>query len=240
MTRLLFQQLGQLVRQDGEDFLFHFRFGQLPVRFQHHAHALGGFGRLAGVLLEADGQGADDEGGSQHNEERHGVARFIGVDRKARCGEQKVEEQHAHDGPHHAVRPMGGAHGHRQQPQQIDHDDIGVGKPQMGEQETDGRAHAHGGKEHRAVQQQPLPVEFGRLPGHVGFGAVIGNDVIIQVRGVSHQTVRQRFFSPQKTAYRVGLADHHAGNIGQPGVFRDLVGHVVPDHRIQLRAKLLR
>ena len=110
----------------------------------------------------------------------------------------------------------------------------------MGKQKTDQRAKAQSNQRNPSIYHSPFSIAFRRFPGHIHPGSVVGNDEIVQIGRIVDQTVCQRPLPAEQAAHRIGLADHDTGNIGQSGIFGDLIRNIVSNRRFYFGAQLFR
>ena len=151
-----------------------------------------------------------------------------------RRGEEEVEDQHTSHGREHIARPGGGGHGGQQYRQQIDGDDVRLGKADPGK----GIAQ-HGGRRKDTQGNDQVPQSRPKIysprypPGAVGgIRMDVRDDVDVDIRRIGGKLVRQGGLAPGMLPGHGASADDDLRHPGEPGVLGDLVGHIIPKDRL--------
>ena len=236
------RQLMQLGLGNLKDFLLRSCLLQHLVGFEQQVCPVGCPGGLLDLTFQPVGQSADNQRRHNHNKEGHGRAVLVDPQGKPGAGEEEIEHHHTAHCGQNITAPGGGCHGGQQHRQQIDGDDIRFRKAHPGKGVAHHRGKAQNPQRHRPVPQKGRQAAFSS--GFLGtVGAVhvgIRDNMDVHVRRHGDELFRQGRLAPGVLPCRRASSDDDFCHSGQPGVLRDLIGHVVAEHRLHRRAQTLR
>ena len=195
------------------------------------------------MVFQFDGERACDQCSQKHDQKCDQITAVIGHQSIFRVCKQEIEHKNADKGGNQAVNPVLCDDGGHQHAQNVDGDDIYLGKAEAvkeradetrSNQNPDAFENVGDGKDDSAAQ----PLLCGAVVLHRRRG--VRNHMDVQIRRGGDQLFRECRLAEQMLFRGRASADNDFGDAGESCEFRDLIGDVLPVHGLDRRAELLR
>ena len=235
------QQPLELYRRRLVGILLALRLLQLLICVKQQLRAKSVVGGKLRVCLQLCCQRPCENRRAQHDDKGNGIAGAIGQQREVRFRQKIVEQDHTQNRGQYAAGIAACQSGGEKDAQQVQRNDVGIGKAQTKKQPSDGG----GGSQNAQRQQKLTEGRHGRTHQRELFLVVVlinihvGDDVDVQPRRQLNEPLRQCRTAPEAAALCAAAPDHNPGHAGQPCIFRDLRRHILAAHGDDLRPQLL-